>query len=109
MSMEQALAANEGGLMRTCSVDGCRKWSAPREGGLCYAHARRRRRRKALESPVREYGMQPLELVTRASLRHADAEDQDEYRRARDLLRKHADAYGKRTAAENVRKQNKPL
>lgn len=92
--------------MRTCEVEGCTRTAV--RPGRCETHRKQERRGKS-PGPIREYGLRPLERVTRASLRHADAEGDDEYRRAKDLLRKYADAYGKRRRAENVPKRKDTL
>jgi tryptophanyl-tRNA synthetase len=71
----------------TCAVDGCCKPAA--RAGLCWTHTKRRQRKKDTTSPVRGYAM-PLETrVKRAATRYAEAEDDDEYDKARKLLDKY--------------------
>ena len=64
----------------TCSVDGCQKEAAPREGGKCYAHAKRRTRNKSLGAKVREYRLPPTERLAKAAKDYADADSEDDRR-----------------------------
>lgn len=79
----------------TCGIDGCCKPAA--RGGLCWAHMKRKQRKKDSAQPVREYGKPVTEKISQAALRYAEADplDDKEFLRARDLLLKYAKAYGR--------------
>lgn len=74
----------------TCSVPKCGKPSQGR-AALCSGHLKRRQRNQSLETELRPYGMSKAEAMVKAAKRYEDAkaEDDAEFRRARDLLRKH--------------------
>lgn len=70
-----------------CSVDGC-----PRQAehdGLCQGHLKRRQRGQVVNEPLaaRPSG---VERLTEAALRYAAAEGEEDFRRAKDNLRKAA-------------------
>lgn len=85
-----------GALMQPCSVDGCP--NAAKRGDLCWAHLKRRARQKPMTDPLsykaRGYSS-PWEHLQRAAVRLADADSEDdaEYERRKDVLRKAALAY----------------
>lgn len=79
--------------MNACSVDDC--GNQARRSGLCWTHLWRRRKHKSMCEPVRHYGLRPLALLQSAMDRYRDAEEDDEYRRARYLVWKHASLYRK--------------
>lgn len=87
-----------------CSVDGCEKGAAPREGGKCYAHAKRRTRKKSLCGPPREYGLTPTQRLAKAARDYADAPDDD---RRFEVLWKLLRIAALRAARKNVRRQEK--
>lgn len=69
-----------------CTFEGCRNCAAPR-GKYCWAHYKQIERRGRL-APLREYGMEPTQLIEHAALalRDADSEDDEAYRRAKHRL-----------------------
>lgn len=75
-----------------CGIDGCENWA--RRGGLCWGHLKRRSRGLPLHQPLAERSTLWSRLV-RAALRYADApaDDECEYVRAKDQLRKSAYDY----------------
>ena len=74
----------EGGV--TCAFDGCDRATSRT---LCDGHRQQKARGQPL-TPLRPYRMTAKEARQRAALRLADADEDDEYERASDLLRKHA-------------------
>jgi hypothetical protein len=75
----------------SCGEDGCPNAAA--RGGLCWAHIKRKQREAAASDPVRSYRRQHLDNIERAALLYADAENETDFLRAQDLLRKHITAY----------------
>lgn len=80
-----------------CTVDDCLNEAT--RGGLCWGHARRRRRRKKAGKlgPPKRAGCE-WDFLTEAALAYADADplNEERWRKARDNLRKAAIAYGSR-------------
>ena len=77
----------------------------PARGGLCWTHIWRRRHGKPMAAPLtearsRRVKLSRQELLGRAAIRYADAEEEAELRRARDLIRKHALPRRKQAASE---------
>lgn len=98
----------------TCAVDGCER--PAKKAGVCWAHRKRKQRKghglptPDISAPVREYGLHPRQHLERVSLLHADADTDEGYRRARDLLVKYALALARacaRRSKENVPRQPK--
>lgn len=75
----------------SCSVDGCESPAA--KGGLCWAHAKRRAKGQDANVLPRPSG---LERLREAALKYADAEGDEDFRRAEDNLRKAAAALMRR-------------
>lgn len=85
-----------------CSVADCEKPAA--KSGLCWAHAKQRLRGQPLTTVASRHAS-PLDRLREAALDYADADaDEDaEFGRAEDNLRKAARAYGVKGAAERIR------
>lgn len=89
--------------MIPCLVDGCLKPAGLRKGGYCEAHAKRRLRGQVVAEPIGAprggHVLVTAEstwlLLTEAALAYADADSDDEvdFRRATDRLRKAALSY----------------
>jgi hypothetical protein len=77
--------------MTPCSVDDCP--NEANRGGRCWAHAKRKARGQDANTLARPSG---LERLREAALRYADAEDDEDFRRAEDNLRKAAYAIARR-------------
>lgn len=88
----------------TCAVDGCPNEAAPRKA-LCWAHVKRRQRGESLESPPRRYGRTLFQAICDAARIYANAEDEEDFRRARRLLAKRVELYAK--AARNCPPRDK--
>lgn len=86
-------------LKETCQEDGCTGSAAPGRT-LCWGHIKRKSRGK----PGGELAKRPanFERVTEAVHAYSDADDDEEFARARDNLRKAAGAYGLRYHAERT-------
>lgn len=72
---------------QTCHGPECDK--PAQRGGFCWAHLKRKQRSRPLSGKVRGYGMSKREKRSRAALRYANAETQEEFDRAADLLKKY--------------------
>ncbi|WP_141332898.1 hypothetical protein [Myxococcus sp. AB025B] len=78
-----------------CSVDGCTREAAPRRK-LCHAHAKRATRGQPLSTPLAETYSSPWDRLTAAALAYADAgDDEGEFSKAKDRLRKAAISYAR--------------
>ncbi len=77
-----------------CEVEGCTRQAE--RPGRCATHRKRAQRHGDLHAPIRPYGLSPLERLAKAALAYANAEADLDFRRARDLLRKHATAMANR-------------
>lgn len=90
--------------MEPCLVADCERPAAPKKGGMCEAHAKRRLRGAPLAAAVRIRG-RPLEALREAALEYADAdaEDDDAWRRAEARLMRAAMAYSRERALEAAR------
>lgn len=75
-------------MLTYCAVDGCKRTAFARE--LCMAHLKRVQRDKPVATPLREYRMTPRERVRKAAIRLANAETNEEFRLADELLRKYS-------------------
>lgn len=78
----------------SCSVDGCTRHVEKQ--GLCAAHRKRKQRGQEVSAPVRDYRMKAEERLSKAALRYANAESDDEYRRAKVLLAKYSQGHAGR-------------
>jgi hypothetical protein len=78
--------------MSTCSIEGCDK--PAKSKGMCWTHVKRKQRGSSEAKPVRGYGMPHQTKLTLAATRYADAGDDEEYERARLLLKKYASSNG---------------
>lgn len=87
-----------------CRIDGCERAAAPREGGLCHGHARRKRRGLPLNQGLREYGRSGAQRLEAAALRVANAETDEDHQRAVMWLLKAAQRL--RRKKDNVRNQS---
>lgn len=73
--------------------------NAAKRDGLCWGHLWRRAHPKAhAPQALREYGLSPLNNLRKAAVGYRDvtAENDKAWRQADDLLRKAAEAYGRR-------------
>jgi len=95
-----------------CTVDGCLRRAKRDASGLCEGHTKRAQRGATVAGELLERTssrftpyQSPLERLQEAALRLADADTEDEadYQRAQDSLRKAAEAYGRRATSEKVR------
>lgn len=95
-----------------CTVDGCLRRAKRDASGLCEGHTKRAQRGTTVAGELLERSnsrytpyASPLERLQEAALRLADADTEDEadYQRAQDSLRKAAEAYGRRATSERVR------
>jgi hypothetical protein len=78
-----------------CTVDGCTRDAAPRRK-LCHAHAKRATRGQPLSTPLAETYSSPWDRLTAAALAYADAgDDEEEFAKAKDRLRKAAQSYAR--------------
>jgi hypothetical protein len=89
------------GTQTPCSEPDCPHEAAPKSGGRCHAHKKRRTRGRQSSAPLRPYRLSPGEQLGRAAISYADAADLDEtaYARAEDLLHYWARAYAKAVEA----------
>lgn len=71
-----------------CSSGDCR--NPARRRGMCWTHLKREKRGIPAWRAVRPYRMSSKERLARAASRFAEAETEQEYFRARDLLGKYA-------------------
>lgn len=86
--------------MTPCSVDGCE--NEAQRNGVCWAHVKQRQRESEV-TPVTRRPSTALERLTEAALAYAEADEHEDYIRARDNLRKSASAYGRKHVSEAVR------
>lgn len=84
-----------------CSVDDCP--NAARRAGLCWTHLKRKKRGIPLEREVRGYRMTKRERISRAIALYANAETDEDFRRADALLEKYTTDGGRKRIAEVVR------
>jgi hypothetical protein len=79
-----------------CGVDGCD--NGGRKAGLCWAHYKRRQRGRPLSPPIAHPPRTWSESLTRAALKYADVESEDDHAflRARDALRRQALTFARR-------------
>lgn len=85
-----------------CSVDGCDKPVG--KEGLCWGHRRRRQRGQVVNTSLRSRPESPMARLCEAAIVYANAEEDDDFARARDNLRKAASAYGGMSVPELVRR-----
>lgn len=90
-----------------CTIDSCERPAA--RAGLCWAHVKRRQEKRPLDSPLAdtqarsgEHEMTPLERLEKTALDLADAEEDEDYERARERLRKLVDLEGRRKAKMRI-------
>lgn len=83
-----------------CAVDGCT--NAVRKGGYCWGHYKRKQRRKVVSSPL-TFRPGDVERLQESALTYAGAESDEEWRRARDNLRKSAVAARPAILSELIR------
>ncbi|QDE83294.1 hypothetical protein BHS07_17990 [Myxococcus xanthus] len=80
-----------------CSEADCRNAAAPRHK-RCWAHLKRVTRGQSMSTPLAPAYESPWERLTAAALAYADAsDDEEEFAKARDRLRKAALAYAGET------------
>lgn len=84
-----------------CSFEGCP--NEAKRGGLCWAHLKQRSRDDGRLQEVRRRPESRIERLTEAALAYAAAETEEEFRRARDNLRKSALAAGPELIGELTR------
>lgn len=80
----------------SCSIADCEN---PADGhGLCSAHRKRAKKGGNLAAPLKPAptSRPPLEVLQDAALRYADAESDEDFRSATDVLRKSAKTYGRK-------------
>lgn len=78
-----------------CSEADCRNAAAPRHK-RCWAHLKRVTRGQSMSTPLAPAYESPWERLTAAALAYADAsDDEEEFAKARDRLRKAATAYAR--------------
>lgn len=82
-----------------CSFDGCER--PAKEDGLCWGHVKQRRRGQRL-TPLRDDTRTPSELLADAAQRYVDAEGDEEYARARQLLHRTAINFTHRLAPHEL-------
>lgn len=92
--------------MSTCAAPDC--YRTTRHGEYCETHQKRLQRGAALAPPIASRST-PWETLTEAAIRYADVEpdDDSEFSRAKDVLRKAASSYSQqahRKAVEEGRK-----
>lgn len=90
-----------------CTIDSCERPAA--RAGLCWAHVKRRQEKRPLDTPLAdtqsrsgEHEMTPLERLEKTALDLADAEEDEDYARARERLRKLVDLEGRRKQRKRV-------
>lgn len=78
-----------------CTVADCTRNAAPGRRH-CHAHQKRATRGQSLSTPVAETYAAPWERLVAAALAYADAgDDEEEFARAKDRLRKAAQSYAR--------------
>lgn len=88
-----------------CSVSDCGR--PAQRSGLCWGHLKRRAKGLSVNAPLTRNGVasSPKQNLLEASLRHADAGDDDvEYERSVELMLHHAETYGRRRTVERIKK-----
>ncbi len=78
-----------------CEIADCEN---PADGhGLCSAHRKRAKKGGNLAAPLKPapHAREPWEVLTDAVIRYADAETDEEFTTAKDVLRKSAKTYGR--------------
>lgn len=90
--------------MDSCSVDGCERCAAKGEAGLCFGHARRKRRGLPVSVKLREYARTGKKRLSDAAIRLADAESDKDFERAMAWLLKAAQRMRRK---DNVRSGTK--
>lgn len=80
----------------TCRIEDCENEADGH--GLCSAHRKRSKKGGNLAAPLKPAptARAPLEVLQDAALRYADADSDDDYRAATDVLRKAAQTYGRK-------------
>lgn len=78
--------------MSLCTIDGCEQQAS--KCGLCWAHYKRRQQQKPLFVPTRATYASPLDVVAAAAERYASAEEESDFVKARDNLRKASARHG---------------
>lgn len=83
-----------------CIADGCRK-AAERGRKYCHGHRKREKQRRAIDTPLREWGAAPDDYLERKALEFANAKEDTSgndraLRLARKLLRYAAKAYARK-------------
>lgn len=86
-----------------CAMDDC--LNEAREGDICSTHARRRRRGQVMSAPVIERPKSALDRLLESALTYAEAEDDADWDRAIDNVRKSATAYVAKNIAASIRKR----
>jgi uncharacterized membrane protein len=80
---------------RFCTAADCIKAAAPDQGGLCDAHAKRKKRNQPLSSKLAERNRSPLQYLLDSALGYAEVSSEDEkaYKRSVDVLTRAAIRY----------------
>jgi hypothetical protein len=88
--------------MGDCSFPGCGHDTM--SGELCEGHRKQRQRGQSL-SPLAHRPSNALERLTEAAIAYAEADEDEDFARARDNLRKAAGVYGRRHVGERIRER----
>lgn len=91
-----------------CIADECRKTAEPGRK-YCHGHRKREKRRQTLDTPLREWGLEPDKYLAAKADAYADADPSDEssYRRAFKNLKRAAVWYAKKATRPKVPKPTK--
>lgn len=81
-----------------CAIDGCGREG--KQGGYCWGHRKRLARGQDMSGELGRRSESAMELLAAAALRYAEADEDEEFDRARDNLRKRAAAFGARFISE---------
>ena len=91
-------------MTEPCAVDGCTNPAATSARlAFCWAHAKRRQRKGTVDGQVRPYGRPAAQLLRNAAARLADAEDDDEHRRADRMLQEYARKLARRNVQQGAK------
>ncbi len=85
-----------------CSFDGCE--NAAKRAGYCWSHVWQEQHHGEKRT-VTKRPASALERLTEAAIAYAEADEDEEFNRARDNLRKSAMSYGQRGVGELIRER----